>query len=73
MTVLTLAGSAYFASAYRADHAMPDLDPTTDAVVSERDALDKTGLLAVLGEDNVVWRDPVIGAAAVTASQRGEQ
>ena len=33
VTVLTLTGSAYFASAYRADHAMPDLDPTTDAVV----------------------------------------
>ena len=46
---------------------LADLDP------SERDALDKTGLLAALGEDNVVWRDPVIGAAAVTASQRGEQ
>jgi len=99
-------------SAYRADHAMPDLDHTTEAVVvlhlrdrifysltgvdwlkvavakiqaggnlvlladldpSEREALDKTGLPAVLGEDNVVWRDAVIGAAAVTTSQRGEQ
>jgi SulP family sulfate permease len=111
VTVLALTGAAYFASAYRADQAMPAHDTTTGAVVvlqlrdrifysltaidglkaatamlqsggnrvliadidpSQRTAMDRTGLLAVLGEDGVVWRDPVIGAAAAEAVHRAE-
>jgi sulfate permease, SulP family len=111
VTVLALSGSAYFASAYRADHVMPGHEGTTGAAVvlqlrdrllysmtgvdwlksaveklhdgrnivlladlepSQREALTKTGLLATVGEDRVVWRDPVLGAAAAEASRRGE-
>ena len=43
-----------------------DLDP------SQREALVKTGLLDTVGEDRVVWRDPVLGAAAAEASRRGQ-
>ena len=49
-----------------ASYHAPDLDP------SQRDALAKTGLLETVGEDRVVWRDPVLGAAAAEASRRGE-
>jgi SulP family sulfate permease len=111
VTVLALTGSAYFASAYRADDVMPGYQDTTGAVVvlqlrdrffysltgvdwlksaveklhdgrnavlladvdpSQREALVKTGLLDTVGEDRVVWRDPVLGAAAAEASRRGE-
>jgi SulP family sulfate permease len=111
VTVLALTGSAYFASAYRADDVMPGYQHTTGAVVvlqlrdrffysltgvdwlksaveklhgggnvvlladvdpSQREALVKTGLLDTVGDDRVVWRDPVLGAAAAEASLRGE-
>jgi SulP family sulfate permease len=111
VTVLALTGSAYFASAYRADDVMPGYRDTSGAVVvlqlrdrffysltgvdwlksaveklhdgrnvvlladvdpSQREALVKTGLLDTVGEDRVVWRDPVLGAAATEASRRGE-
>jgi len=45
---------------------LADVDP------SQREALVKTGLLGTVGEDRVVWRDPVLGAAAAEASRRGE-
>ena len=111
VTVLALTGSAYFASAYRADDVMPGYQDTTDAAVvlqlrdrffysltgvdwlksaveklhdgrnvvlladvdpSQREALVKTGLLDTVGVERVVWRDPVLGAAAAEASRRGE-
>jgi SulP family sulfate permease len=43
---------------------LADIDP------SQRTALSRSGLLALLGPDGVVWRDPVIGAAAAEASRR---
>ena len=109
VTVLAVSGSAYFASAYRADQAFPAHDRTAGAAVilqlrdrtfysltsldwiaalirslhghgnrvfladidpSQRTALSRSGLLALLGPDGVVWRDPVIGAAAAEASRR---
>jgi SulP family sulfate permease len=45
---------------------LADLDP------SQREALVKTGLLDTIGEDRVVWRDPVLGAAAAEAARRGQ-
>jgi SulP family sulfate permease len=44
---------------------LADLDPT------QREACAKTGLLDIVGEDRIVWRDPVIGAAAQEAERRG--
>jgi SulP family sulfate permease len=43
---------------------LADIDP------SQRVALSRSGLLALLGPDAVVWRDPVIGAAAAEATRR---
>ena len=43
---------------------LADIDP------SQRAALSRSGLLALLGPDAVVWRDPVIGAAAAEATRR---
>lgn len=110
VTVLALTGSAYFASAYRAEQAFPGHDGTTGAVVvlqlrdrdfysltgldwvatlvrslhgqdnrvyladidpSQRRPLDRSGLLALLGPDGVVWRDRALGAAAAEATRRG--
>jgi SulP family sulfate permease len=111
VTVVAVSGSAYFASTYRADQAMPSTDATTGAAIvlqlrdryfysltgadwlkgavkrmhdgrnvvlladvdpAEREAFLKTGLLDVVGEDRVVWRDAVLGAAAVEARRRGQ-
>jgi sulfate permease, SulP family len=43
---------------------LADIDP------SQCVALSRSGLLALLGPDAVVWRDPVIGAAAAEATRR---
>ena len=106
ITVMSLAGSAYFASFYRASEAMPDYKDTTGAVmvlqmrnrkfysltgldyitelvndlkahghlvvlsdleVSQKAELERTGLVAVVGAENIVWRSDVIGEAATEA------
>jgi hypothetical protein len=43
---------------------LADIDP------SQRAALSRSGLLALLGPDAVMWRDSVIGATAAEATRR---
>ena len=44
-----------------------------DVDLDQRRALERTGLLADLGADHVVWRSPTIGAAAEEAVRLGER
>lgn len=44
-----------------------------DVEPDQRPVYQRTGLLALVGADNVVWRDPVIGAAADEAVRRADQ
>jgi hypothetical protein len=44
-----------------------------DVDLDQRRALERTGLLADLGADHVVWRSPTIGAAAEEAVRTGER
>jgi SulP family sulfate permease len=112
VTVLSVTGPAYFASAYRAEQTLPDLSTTHGAAVvlqlrdrsfysltgidllrqiadevhaahsillladvgtDQREALERTGLLADLGAEHVVWRSSTIGAAVEEAVRIGEQ
>ena len=43
-----------------------------DVEPDQREVYERTGLLALIGADNVVWRDPVVGAAAAEAVRRAE-
>jgi hypothetical protein len=51
-------------------HGHGNLVYLADIEPSQRAALSRSGLLALLGPDAVVWRDPVIGAAAAEATRR---
>jgi SulP family sulfate permease len=69
-TFYSLTSLDWFATLIRGLHGhgsrvfLADIDP------SQRTALARSGLLALLGPDGVVWRDPVIGAAAAEATRR---
>ena len=41
-----------------------------DVERDQQEALDRTGITALVGADNIVWREPVIGAAPVEAEKR---
>ncbi len=43
---------------------LSDVDPT------QREAMERTGIVDLVGLDNIVWRDPVIGRAADVAYER---
>ena len=43
---------------------LSDVDPT------QREAMERTGIVDLVGLDNIVWREPVIGRAADVAYER---
>jgi hypothetical protein len=51
-------------------HAYGHLIVIADAEPSQRHVVERTGLLAAVGEENVIWRQDIIGEAATMGVAR---
>ena len=65
----SLTGVDYVADLIRDLHRAGHLVLLADAEPDQRNTFDRTGLLALVGRENVVWREEIIGRAAVHAVQ----